>query len=221
MSVKNSMKSKTPERKGRNKGVTRKKILDTAFWLFYSRSFNDVSIDDITNAAGITKGALFHYFPNKKELGYAVVDEVLKPITVERWIKPLENFDNALEGVLYCIDKNMIHGLEKHIPLGCPLNNLIQEVSNTDPIFKKKLSEVLDIWIDGVEERLKKSQKLGYIHKDQSTKSLAKFIVSSQEGAYGMSKGYQNSEIFKTLYESLEKYFQSISTTHQPKHREP
>lgn len=63
------MKSKKPEIKRRNKEVTRKKILDTAFWLFYSRSFNDVSIDDITKVAGITKGALFHYFPNKKELG--------------------------------------------------------------------------------------------------------------------------------------------------------
>ncbi|MFZ2522289.1 MAG: TetR/AcrR family transcriptional regulator [Minisyncoccia bacterium] len=215
------MKSKKPIIKRRNKEVTRKKILDTAFWLFYNKSFNDVSIDDITKVAGITKGALFHYFPNKKELGYAVVDEVLKPITIEKWIKPLEKFDNALEGILSCIDTHMIHSPKEYIPLGCPLNNLIQEVSNTDPIFRKKLSEVLDIWIDGINMHLKRSQKLGYIHKNQNIKFLAKFIVSSQEGAYGMSKGYQNSEIFKTLYESLEKYFQSISTTHQPKHREP
>lgn len=106
----------------------------------------------------------------------------------------------------------MIHSHKEHIPLGCPLNNLIQEVSNTDPIFRKKLSEVLDIWIDGVEAHLKKSEKLGYINKSVNTKVLAKFIVSSQEGAYGMSKGYQNGEIFKMLYKSLEDYFKSITT---------
>lgn len=205
------MKIKKPKLKRRNKKVTRKKILDTAFGLFYNRSFNDVSIDDITKTAGITKGALFHYFPNKKELGYAVVDEILKPITLERWIKPLEKFDNSFEGILSCIDTYMIHSHKEHIPLGCPLNNLIQEVSNTDPVFRKKLSEVLDIWINGIEMHLKKSQKLGYINKNQDTKSLAKFIVFSQEGAYGMSKSYQNREIFKMLYKSLNTYFQSIS----------
>jgi TetR/AcrR family transcriptional regulator, transcriptional repressor for nem operon len=205
------MKSKKTEIKRRNKEVTRKKILDTAFWLFYNKSFNDVSIDDITKVAGITKGALFYYFSNKKELGYAIVDEVLKPITIEKWIKPLEKFDNALEGILSCVDKNMIHSPKEFIPLGCPLNNLIQEVSNTDPIFRKKLSEVLDIWIDGISMNLKRSQKLGYIDKSVNTKTLAKFIVSSQEGAYGMSKGYQNVEIFKMLYKSLKQYFKSIS----------
>jgi TetR/AcrR family transcriptional regulator, transcriptional repressor for nem operon len=206
------MKSKKPEIKRRNKEVTRKKILDTAFWLFYSRSFNDVSIDDITKTAGITKGALFHYFKNKKELGYAVVDEVLKPTTEQKWIKPLEKFDNSLDGILTCIDTHMIHSPKEFIPLGCPLNNLIQEVSNTNPIFRKKLSEVLDIWIEGVNTHLKRSQKLGYINKNQNTKSLAKFIVSSQEGAYGMSKSYQNGDIFRMLHKSLSSYFESIST---------
>ena len=32
-------------------------------------------LDDVVAATGLTKGALYHHFPNKQALGYAVVDE--------------------------------------------------------------------------------------------------------------------------------------------------
>lgn len=205
------MKTKPPIPKIRNKEVTRKKILDTAFWLFYSNSFNSISFDHITKATRLTKGALYHYFSTKNELGYAVIDEVLKPITIQRWITPLEKFDNALEGILNSISTNMVKSPKNHIALGCPLNNLIQEVSNTDPIFRKKLSEVLELWTTGIEFHLKRSKKLGYIHQSVDTKCLAKFIVLSQEGAYGMSKGYNSSDAFKIFHRSLKQYFKTIA----------
>ena len=31
---------------------------------------------DIQSAAGISRGALYHHFANKQELGYAVMEEV-------------------------------------------------------------------------------------------------------------------------------------------------
>jgi AcrR family transcriptional regulator len=43
-------------------------ILSAAEKLFLARHYADVSMDDIAAAAGVTKGALYHHFRNKKDL---------------------------------------------------------------------------------------------------------------------------------------------------------
>jgi TetR/AcrR family transcriptional repressor of nem operon len=51
------------------KGVeTREKILDTAQGMILDRGFSGVSIDKLIDTLGMTKGAFFHHFKNKKEL---------------------------------------------------------------------------------------------------------------------------------------------------------
>lgn len=52
----------------------RKEILETIFKLFLTRHYEDVSYDDMIKATNISKGALYHYAPNKIELFRLVVD---------------------------------------------------------------------------------------------------------------------------------------------------
>ena len=56
---------------------TREYIIEQAFSLFLSRSYEAVSINDISQAIGLTKGALYHHFTNKEELFKAVIDKYL------------------------------------------------------------------------------------------------------------------------------------------------
>jgi AcrR family transcriptional regulator len=62
----------------RNPEATRARILEAAFQEFYHHGFQGGSLNRIADAAGATKGALFHHFDGKNALGYAVVDEVLR-----------------------------------------------------------------------------------------------------------------------------------------------
>lgn len=52
-------------------------IIDEAFKLFLNHSYEAVSISDISQAIGFTKGALYHHFKNKEELFKSVVDKYL------------------------------------------------------------------------------------------------------------------------------------------------
>ena len=54
---------------------TRGRILQAAFVEFYVNGFQGGGINNIIEKAASTKGALFHHFPDKQALGYAVVDE--------------------------------------------------------------------------------------------------------------------------------------------------
>lgn len=55
---------------------TRLQLLETARKVFSERGYADTSMDDLTAQAGLTRGALYHHFGDKKGLLAAVVDEM-------------------------------------------------------------------------------------------------------------------------------------------------
>jgi AcrR family transcriptional regulator len=61
------------ERKIREKEQRKKEILDTAERLFFSRGYDDVSMDGIANEVELNKATLYLYFRNKEALFAAVV----------------------------------------------------------------------------------------------------------------------------------------------------
>lgn len=178
--------------------------------LIFRRGFQGVSIDEIVKASSLTKGAFYHQFPTKLELGYAVLDEVIKPMIISRWIAPLAACENPLAGILKQL-KTLIGDAEpKQLKLGCPLNNLVQEMSPVDAEFKSRLEVALELWIDGMERELRRAKRDGYLKSDVNTRQVAHFLVMAHEGFYGMLKGLDDPRAFDALYSSLKIFIKSI-----------
>lgn len=55
---------------------TRASLLVTARKVFSERGYADTSMDDLTAQAGLTRGALYHHFGDKKGLLLAVVEQI-------------------------------------------------------------------------------------------------------------------------------------------------
>jgi len=55
---------------------TRAKLIDAARHAFGSVGYADASMDDFTAAAGLTRGALYHHFGDKKGLLHAVIAQI-------------------------------------------------------------------------------------------------------------------------------------------------
>ena len=55
------------------KAERRNQILKAGARLFASKRFDEVLMDDIAQAAGVAKGTLYTYFPNKEEFYFAVI----------------------------------------------------------------------------------------------------------------------------------------------------
>ena len=204
---------KVNEKRSRNAGKTRAKILEIAFREILQNGFQGVSIDQIVSKTGLTKGAFFHHFPTKQVLGYALVDETLKEMTLDRWIRPLDAYENPIQGIITVLKKVIDTTPDEHIPLGCPLNNLIQEMSSVDPVFRDKLSDVLELWIAGIEHHLRMAKKRGYLKKEIDPRQLAEFIVMNHEGAFGITKSIRDRKVFRSLHASLKNYLESVSAT--------
>ncbi|HEV2227011.1 MAG TPA: TetR/AcrR family transcriptional regulator [Nitrososphaerales archaeon] len=190
---------------------TRAAILEAAYTQIYQHGFQATSIDEIVAKASMTKGAFFCHFHSKKDLGYALVEEVLKEETLDRWIRPVAAYKNPVQGIITRFRKAIESTTEEHMGLGCPLNNLVQEMSAVDPVFREKLQAILLLWIEETEKYLKKAQAEGYIKKNVNVRQVAEFVVMVEEGSFAMVKNLRDKKVYWALYESLKQYLESIS----------
>ncbi len=186
--------------KTRDLARTRSEILDAAFMEIYANGFQGVSVDKILARTGLTKGAFFHQFPTKLDLGYALVDEVLRDLISSRWIEPLRSYDNPVKGILALMNIFIGKSTPAQMQCGCPLNNLVQEMTNVDAVFAEKLSAQIDFWVAGIEEALKRGIKSGHLKTTLKTKEAALYIVMFHEGLYGFLKAQPDPKVYKSLY---------------------
>ena len=73
----------TPRRLGRppttvDGQTVRQRLVDAARDLFAAKGFEGTSVQEVVDAAGVTKGAMYHYFASKDDLLYEIYARVLR-----------------------------------------------------------------------------------------------------------------------------------------------
>lgn len=63
--------------------VTRADLLRAAGELFGAHGYGDTSLESVVQAAGVTKGALYHHFDSKRELFAAVLEQTQQHLVAE------------------------------------------------------------------------------------------------------------------------------------------
>jgi TetR/AcrR family transcriptional repressor of nem operon len=205
------MAKNATKRRTRQPEVTRERLLTAAFEEIYRRGFQAASLDSILGQAGVTKGALYHHFPDKAALGYAVVDEVVKDLLLERWLgllrQPAGDPLTALQRVLRHRAASLTAG---EIELGCPLNNLAQEMSPLDERFRRVVNTTFELWRDGFARALERGQAEGTVRRDVDARKVAAFIVAAVEGSYGLAKNARSAAMLRSNLELLGGFLDSL-----------
>ncbi|ENW28743.1 TetR/AcrR family transcriptional regulator [Acinetobacter lwoffii] len=78
---------------------TRKKLIEVARRTFAEYGYADTSMDKLTAEAGLTRGALYHHFGDKKGLFAAVVDQIDSEMASSAQ-QHLEQPDDLWEGLM-------------------------------------------------------------------------------------------------------------------------
>ena len=82
---------------------TRDFIIDEAYKLFLTQSYEAVSISTISEAIGLTKGALYHHFTNKEDLFKAVIDKHF-PHFVDENAKEVGSLKELIDNLKKAVD---------------------------------------------------------------------------------------------------------------------
>lgn len=190
---------------------TRSEILDAGFAAIYENGFRATGVNAILARTEVTKGAFFHHFPTKNDLGYAIADEILEDMLLDRWVRPLASYKNPVQGMVTRFRKLMEETTDEGLALGCPLNNLTQEMSRVDPVFREKLRAVLLSWISETENQLVRAKRAGYLKPDVDVRATAEFVVMVEEGSGALVKNLGDRKVYTSLYEGFRRFMESIS----------
>lgn len=86
----NSARARQTKKRTRIQAVNSERILDAALQVFSAYGFRGATVDQIAEAAGMSKPNLHYYFRRKKDLYLAVLGR-----TLEMWLQSLEAIDPA------------------------------------------------------------------------------------------------------------------------------
>ena len=196
--------SRTPE-------ATRQKILMAAFHEFYKHGFQGGSLNHIVETAGTTKGALFHHFAGKQELGYAVLDEVIGPLLQQRWLSPLTDSPDPILALKKAFRQFVKTDIDSGSFIqGCPLNNMAQEMSPLDQGFRQRIDKLYDTWRSSYAAAFADGIKARKVRKDISPRNVAALVVASQMGIWGTAKSSQDPQLMFHACEALCDYLDGL-----------
>ena len=194
----------------RDPEATRERILECAFTEMYEHGYAGASLDRILADSGVTKGALYHHFGSKAELAIAVIEEVIRPRFLELWIAPARDTDDPLRAFIDATRSNFGHVDDCFVRCGCPLNNLSQELSNEDELFRTHLNGVFETARGQLARALTRGQQAGTVRRDVDADGLATLVVAGLEGiattvktSRDLSLGISSGEVFLQVLEGL------------------
>jgi AcrR family transcriptional regulator len=161
---------------------TKKIILEKAFEMFYEEGFKSSRINRIVKASNLTKGAFYHHFKSKKELGLKVIELKIQERIHQGMIAPLKRPGNALD----LLKDTFFHRIKlfslydkKH---GCPFNNLINEIGGLELAYRLALKKIIDEWKQAIIRTIERGKKENNIKKGISSNAVAIYLISAFEG---------------------------------------
>lgn len=184
---------------------TRKNLIDSAFSEIYSNGYQGASLTTILKNAKVHKGSMYHFFENKKEMALVCIKEKIYERFVQRYSLIL-----ALEsGYLEAFINGLKDTSQRDFNKGCPIANIVQEMSNIDEDFKVLMEEIYQSFRKNIKDILDISIQKNEM-KECDTRKLALYIASTLEGAILSAKATQNIQDYVDVIDILSSYIMSF-----------
>ena len=193
-----------------NKPGARQRLLEVAFHEIHKHGFQGMRVDAILDKTGLTKGAFYHHFSSKQALGVAVVDELIHGKITEIWLDTLNGSSDPVNAIQDAFEKAAeCYGMEMLL-LGCPLNNLAQEMSPINEEFRLHINEIFQKWHDALVGVLKRGIEAGNIIEEIDPLSVATFILACVEGSIGLAKNERDLAPIIRTTDEIERYLEAL-----------
>ena len=163
---------------------TKEHILQVSLSLFLQKSFKEVTIKEIAEKTGYSKGAIYHYFESKEQLFYGVID-----ITVGYMIKnKFKDFDKESLNQFYhdyinnFIGNSELQKTKDDGVLTLDYTSLIIDALKIYPSFQEKLLESQKIELKSWQHIVSTAREKGEIISPMDDEQIANMFVFSADG---------------------------------------
>lgn len=188
----------------------RTRLLDAALGIIRTKGYEATTVDELCAAAGVTKGAFFHHFRSKEELGIAAADHFGNKADLLFGDVPYMKLKDPLQQLLGYIDLR-IAIIAGGIPqFTCLLGTMVQEIYGTH----ERLRVACDANISGHAQKVAQmieSARAAYApDADWTSESLALHTQAVIQGAFILAKAKNSAEVALDSLRHLRRYIELL-----------
>jgi TetR/AcrR family transcriptional repressor of nem operon len=181
---------------------TRQLLINTARDLIATRSYHAVGVQEICAQAGVQKGSFYHYFPAKRDLALAAVDDMAGYFRQRVFdsafsadVAPLARIERFFTAV-YDYHRQ-VKAATGHVQ-GCPFGNLAGELGSQDEQVRERIEGIFREAEAAIEQALREAVALGEL-PDIDTAAAARAIFAYAEGLILTAKTRNDAELIRDL----------------------
>ena len=168
-------------KKGRPLGFDPDETLETAMNIFWEKGYDNTTLEDILEAAKISKSSFYNAFGNKFTIFEKSLDHFCeKQVSlVEQGLQQFSNGREFIETLL----RGLIQGVRLNEPhFGCFLMNTAHEFAGRDVYMSQKVSSSSLRFNEVLQKAIKNGQSAGVINKKKKPDALAFYIMTNIAG---------------------------------------
>lgn len=191
--------------------------MDAAQALILDHGFGGTTVDSIIELAGVSKGAFFHYFSSKAELGENLVKRY-----AEQDAEHLEHTLNKAEGlsedplqqllIFIKLFEQEIESLEEPFP-GCLFASYLQQSELFDHNILNIIRESMLLWRTRVLDKLKKIEQNYSPNREVDLESLADMLMVIFEGSFVLSQSLNENKVIAQQLSHYHSYLKLLFNT--------
>ena len=183
---------------------TRQFIIEKTAAVFNEKGYAGTSLNDLTNATGLTKGSIYGNFENKDEVALAAFDYNFNRVTAYIKTKILATEHSVERLLVYpAVYRNCLR--IPFLQAGCPILNTATEADDTHPLLKEKAAGALAFWKKSVENQVRRGIERGEIKTGTNPTLVAVVLMSLIEGAFMQAKVTGRTTELRIAMDFLEK----------------
>jgi TetR/AcrR family transcriptional repressor of nem operon len=192
---------------------TRKRILDAAQGMILERGYAGVSVDQLIQSLGLTKGAFFHHFKSKRDLARQLIQR-FSDEGIELFRKNMRRAANLSDDplqqflILIGLYEELFADLTEPYP-GCLLASYVYEMQQFDEEMREIINKEFLLSRKALSRLIRKIMKVHPPRAEVDVSALADMFMSTFEGAFVLSKSLGEAD---TTARQLRQYKNYVET---------
>jgi TetR/AcrR family transcriptional regulator, transcriptional repressor for nem operon len=186
------------------------KLLDAALQVIRMRGYSATTVEDICNAAGVTKGSFFHHFKGKEDLAISAANYWSEMTSGLFAGAPYHAHSDPLDRVLGYIDfrKAILQGTLPEFT--CLVGTMVQETFDTAPAIRDACERSISGHAATIAIDIAEAMKFHNIQADWTAKSLALHTQAVLQGAFILAKAKGTAQIAGDSVDHLRRYVEML-----------
>jgi TetR/AcrR family transcriptional repressor of nem operon len=193
-----------------HKSSAKTKILDAALRVIRAKGYAATTVDDLCAASDVTKGAFFHHFKSKEDLGVTAVQH-WSDVTGELFAAaPYHRHADPLERVLGYLEfrKQLLTG--DVADFTCLVGTMVQETFESSPAIRAACDASISEHAAKIETDIAEAMRQHGIRARWTAKSLALHTQAVLQGAFILAKAKDDAKIVAASIDHLRRYIEYL-----------